>query len=91
MPFPAIHDLEGHDQSTPTSSNSRRNAKMNIWCNLVIVAQIHYKLSGGQAKKNWFWVKMAKMPLKVTVNDAYFQYQLRVSKDACLANLKIPS
>ena len=32
----------------------------------------------------WFWVKMAKMTLKVKVNDPYFQYQPRVSHDACL-------
>ena len=31
---------------------------------------------------------MAKMILKVTVNDPYFQYQLRVSQDA---NLVIPA
>ena len=31
-----------------------------------------------------FWVKMAKMTLKVTVNDLHFQYQLRVSQNACL-------
>ena len=31
-----------------------------------------------------FWVKMAKMTLKVKVNDLYFQFQLRVSQDACL-------
>ena len=28
-----------------------------------------------------FWVKMAKMTLKVKVNDPNFQYQLRVSND----------
>ena len=31
-----------------------------------------------------FWVKMPKMTLKVKVNDLYFQYQPRVSQDACL-------
>ena len=30
------------------------------------------------------WVKMAKMTLKVNVNDPYFKYQPRVSHDACL-------
>ena len=34
-----------------------------------------------------FWVKMAKMTLKVKVNDPYFQYQLRVSHDACLVQI----
>ena len=31
-----------------------------------------------------FWVRMAKMILKVKVNDPYFKYQLRVSHDASL-------
>ena len=34
-----------------------------------------------------FWVKMAKMTLKVKVNDPYFRYQPRVSHDACLAQI----
>ena len=31
--------------------------------------------------------KMAKMTLKVKVNDPYFQYQPRVSNDACLVQI----
>ena len=34
-----------------------------------------------------FWVKMAKTTLKVKVNDSYFQYQPRVSRDACLEQI----
>ena len=34
-----------------------------------------------------FWVKMAKMTLKFKVNDPYFQYQPRVSHDACLVQI----
>ena len=34
-----------------------------------------------------FWVKMAKMTLKVKANDPYFQYQPRVSHDACLVQI----
>ena len=34
-----------------------------------------------------FWVKMAKMTLKVKVNDPYFQYQTRVFQDACLVQI----
>ena len=34
-----------------------------------------------------FWVKMAKMTLKVKVNGPYFQYQPRVSQDACLVQI----
>ena len=31
---------------------------------------------------------MAKMTLKVMVNDLHFQYQLRVSQDACLVQIR---
>ena len=34
-----------------------------------------------------FWVKMPKMTLKVKVNDIHFQYQLRISQDACLVQI----
>ena len=34
-----------------------------------------------------FWVEMTKISLKVTVNDPQFQYQLRVSQDACLVQI----
>ena len=34
-----------------------------------------------------FYVKMAKMTLKVKVNDTYFQHQPRVSHDACLVQI----
>ena len=34
-----------------------------------------------------FWVKMAKMTLNIKVNDLHFQYQLRVSHDACLVQI----
>ena len=34
-----------------------------------------------------FWVKTAKMNMKIRVNDPYFQYQLRVSQDACLVQI----
>ena len=33
------------------------------------------------------WVKMAKMTLKVKVSDLHFQYQPRVSQDACLVQI----
>ena len=32
-------------------------------------------------------VKMAKMTFKVKINDLHFQYQLRVSQDACLVQI----
>ena len=34
-----------------------------------------------------FWVKLAKMTLKIKVNDLHFQYQPRVSQDACLVQI----
>ena len=34
-----------------------------------------------------FWVKMSKITLKVKINDPYFQYQPRVSHDACLVQI----
>ena len=34
-----------------------------------------------------FWGKMAKMTLKDKVKDLHFQYQLRVSQDACLVQI----
>ena len=34
-----------------------------------------------------FKVKMAKTTLKVKVNDPYYQYQPRISQDACLVLL----
>ena len=34
-----------------------------------------------------FWVKMAKMTLKAKVNDNGFQYQPKVSHDACLVQI----
>ena len=34
-----------------------------------------------------FYVKMAKMTLKVKVNDLHFQYQPRVSQEACLVQI----
>ena len=55
--------------------------------NLVILAQIYDELSHGQANFLEFWVEMAKMTLKVTVNDPYFQYQVKVSHDECLMQI----
>ena len=34
-----------------------------------------------------FWVKMAKMTFNVKDNDPHFQYQPRVSQDACLVQI----
>ena len=53
---------------------------MHVCANLVIPSQICDELFCRQAK-------MAKMTLKVKVNDPYFQYQLRVSQDAYLSQI----
>ena len=34
-----------------------------------------------------FWAKMAKMTLQVKGNKLHFQYQPRVSQDACLVEI----
>ena len=55
--------------------------------NLVILAQICNELSHGQAEFSRILSKIAKMTLKVTVNDLRFQYQPQVSQDACLLKI----
>ena len=55
--------------------------------NLVILAQICDELSHGQAKFPRILSQMTKMTLKVTVNDLHFQYQPRLSQDACLGQI----
>ena len=58
-----------------------------IGANLVILSQIHCKLSCRKAKFPRIPNKMTKITLKVKVNDPYFQYQLRVSQNACLVQI----
>ena len=55
--------------------------------NLAIVAQIHNKLLRDKQNFLVFRVTMAKMILKVKVNDPHFQYQLRLSQDACMVQI----
>ena len=51
--------------------------------------QLKFGMSYRADKPNFleFWIKMAKMTLKVMVNDLHFQYQPRVSHDACLVQI----
>ena len=50
--------------------------------------QIHYKLLHEQTNSLIeFWVKIPKMTLKVMASDPHFQYQLRVSQDACFVQI----
>ena len=135
--------LEGQGKWPCIQYQSRGSPRCIFGANLVVLAQIHYKLLHGQAKflkivrmtlrsrsmtpifntsreyprmhvrctfgdsspNLWltsfrkdkpnfleFYVKMAKMIFKFKVNNPYFQYQLRVSQDACFfANLVIPA
>ena len=65
---------------TSILNTTREYPRMNVWCKFddstpnlwgVIVRKSRNVLE--------FWVKMAKMTLKVQVNDPYFKYQPRVS------------
>ena len=57
----------------------------------MILAQICYVITQ-TIQISEFRSKVAKMTLKVKVNDPHFQYPLRVSNDACFcANLAIPA
>ena len=77
------NDLEGQGQWPPFSILAESIPGCMFGANLVILAQICVD------KPNFleFWVKMAKMTLKVKVNDLHFQYQLRVSQYACLEQI----
>ena len=55
--------------------------------NLVILAQTMTSYCADKPNFLEFSVKMAKMILKVTVNDLQFQYQPSVSQDACLVQI----
>ena len=69
---------------TPIFNTNREYPRMHVWCKL----QPESVMSYHEDKPNYlFWVKMAKMTLKVKVIDPHFQYQLRVSKNACLVQI----
>ena len=72
----------------PIFNPSWQNHKMHIWC----------KFGGSSSntlqvithkKTNFleFLVKMAKLTLKIIVNDPHFQYQLTVSQRACMVQI----
>ena len=81
------NDLEGQGQWPPFSIPAASITGCMFGANLVILAQIYDELSCGQAKFPRILSQMAKMTLKVKVNDPYFQYQPRVSHDACLVQI----
>ena len=81
------NDFEGQGQ-WPSFSIPAESIPGCMFCsNLVILAQTLMSYTTDKPNFLEFWVKMAKMTLKVTVNDLHFQYQLRVSQDACLVSI----
>ena len=68
----------------PCFNTSHEYSRMYVWFKFVIPAQICDKLSRGQAKLPRILSQMAKITLKIKVNVLHFQYQLRVSHEACL-------
>ena len=65
----------GSRSMTPIFNASRENPKRHIKFKFgALVLKIHYKLSRGQAECQKFWLKKAKMTLKVKVNDPRFQH-----------------
>ena len=81
------NDLKGQGQLPPFSIPAESIPGCMFSANLVILAQICDKLLCGQATFPRILRQMAKMTLKVKLNDLHFQYQLRVSHDACLVQI----
>ena len=83
-------DIEGQGQWPSFSIPVGRIPRCIFGANLVILAQIYYKLSHGQGKiprsRNSLG-KKDKMILNVKVNDPNFRYQLTVSPEACLVRI----
>ena len=73
---------------TPIYNTSWENSKMHIWYKFGDSSSNQLQvLSCRQANFQEFYTKMAKMNLKVKVNVLHFQYEPRVSHDACLAQI----
>ena len=70
---------------TPLSIPAERILGCMFGANVVILAQICDELSRRQPE--FPRVKMAKITLKVKVNDLHFQYQPRVSQDVYLVQI----
>ena len=78
------NNLEGQGQLPPFSLPTESIPGCMSGANLVILAQFVMIYRADKPNFLEFWVKMAKMTLKVKVNEPYCVYQLRVSHDACL-------
>ena len=63
-----LYWFQNWDCNEPLNIVSQENHKMHIWYNLVILAQIHYKLSCGQAKFPRIVSQNGQNDLKIKVN-----------------------
>ena len=81
------NNLEGQVQLSSFSTPSESTLWRIFGANLMIITHISDELLHRKPNFLEFWVKMAKMTLNVKVNDLHFQYQLRVSRDACLVEI----
>ena len=68
---------------TSIFNTSREYPRVLVWCTF----GDYWSYCADKPNFLEFWVKMTKMTLKVKVNDPYFQYQPRVSHDACLVQI----
>ena len=81
-------DLEGQSQWPPFSIPTKSIPGCMLGANLVILAQICDELSCGQAKFPRILNQNGQNDLESKkVNDLHFQYQPRVSQDACLVQI----
>ena len=81
------NDLEGHGQWPPFSIPAERIPGCMFGAKLVILAQIYDELSWGEAKFPRILSQNGKNDLEGQGHDLHFQYQPRVSQDACLVQL----
>ena len=82
------NDIKGQGQWPSFSIPPERIPRCIFGANYVILAQIHYKLCR-QPKFHRIPSQNGQNDIEGKVNDLHFQYQLRVSQDACLVNLAI--
>ena len=85
--FFSCKEVESQGQWPQFSIPAEKIPRCIFGANLVILAQIYDELLHGQAKFPGILSQNGQMTLKVMVDDIYFQYQLRVSQDACLVQI----
>ena len=72
---------------TPIFNTAERILVCIFRANLLILTQIRYKLSRGQAAFPRIMSKNGQMTLKIKANDPHVSYQLWVSQHACLVQI----